>query len=162
MGVFSAGRPVGRITLEIDIPEVVTTFDAYERALVNQRHRRGSITSFGRAHCHAPARNRGRRNRRRYGPVASPSPRCRPRGRSAYKRPTTFPGSVPRDARSGFRRGCHAARSLRHSLQSRRRTFEVSPPGPECNRRILLKMRVSPEPGSRLDLRDLDCRRSNE
>ena len=50
MGVFSAGRPVGRITLEIDIPEVVTTFDAYERALVNQRHWRGSITSFGRAH----------------------------------------------------------------------------------------------------------------
>jgi hypothetical protein len=35
MGVFSAGRPVGRITLEIDIPEVVTTFEAYERALVN-------------------------------------------------------------------------------------------------------------------------------
>ena len=50
MGVFSAGRPVGRITLEIDIPEVVTTFEAHERALVNQRHRRGSITSFGRAH----------------------------------------------------------------------------------------------------------------
>ena len=37
MGVFSAGRPVGRITLEIDIPEVLAeleaTFEAYERAL---------------------------------------------------------------------------------------------------------------------------------
>jgi hypothetical protein len=48
---------------------------------------------------------------------------------------------VPCDARKGFRSGCRAAQSLRHSLRSRQRTFLESLPGPECSQRMPLQMR---------------------